>query len=71
MSDFSKVNCNQGLAVIGMRARQAVAFDDRAGGLGRDAESFGNLSVGKLFDRHGDHPGRVMEPEFFVAVSGG
>jgi hypothetical protein len=50
------------------QTRQAVAFDDRARGLGRNAESFGDLSVGKLFDRHGDQPDRVMKLGFFVVL---
>jgi hypothetical protein len=29
-----------------------MALDDGAGGFGGDAEAFGDLSVGEVFDRH-------------------
>ena len=52
MPDLFQVDRGQGLAIIAARARQAMAPDDGARGFGRDAEAFGDLSVGELFDRH-------------------
>jgi len=50
--NLSEVDRGQGFAIVAARARQAVALDDGARGFGRDAEAFGDLSVGELFDRH-------------------
>ena len=41
-----KIDGDQSLAIIGTRARQAMAFDDGARGLARGAEAFSKLVVG-------------------------
>jgi hypothetical protein len=49
-----KINSNQGLTTLVVRARQAVALDDGARPLGRDVETIANLHVGELFE----HPAK-------------
>jgi hypothetical protein len=39
-----KINSDQGLTILVVRARQAVALDDGARALGRDVEAVANLS---------------------------
>jgi hypothetical protein len=53
MPHLVEVDGDQSLAIIRARARQAVALDDGARGLARDAEALGDLGVGELLDRHG------------------
>jgi hypothetical protein len=50
-----KINGNQGLTILVVRARQAVALDDGARPLGRDAEAVANLHVGELFEHPASH----------------
>jgi len=45
-----KINSNQGLAILVLRARQAVALDNSPRSLGRDVEALANLHVGELFE---------------------
>jgi hypothetical protein len=45
-----KINSDQGLTILVVRARQAVALDDGARALGRDVEAVANLYVGELFE---------------------
>ena len=51
-ANLSEIDRGQGFAIVAARARQAVALDEGASGFGRDAEAFGDLSVGELFGRH-------------------
>ena len=54
MPDLLEVDRGQGFAIIAARSRHAMALDDGAGGFSGDAEAFGDLSVGEVFDRHDD-----------------
>jgi hypothetical protein len=56
VTDLFEIDRGQRLAIIRSRTWEAMALDDGARGFGRDAEALGNLSVGKLLDRH-DRPG--------------
>src|SRR5215510_8288422 len=50
-----KINSDQGLTILVVRARQAVALDDGARALGRDVETVANLRVGELFEHPASH----------------
>ena len=50
-----KINGDQGLTILVVRARQAVALDDGARALGRDVEALANLNVGELFEHPASH----------------
>jgi len=50
-----KINSDQGLTILVVRARQAVALDDGARALGRDVEAVANLHVGELFEHPASH----------------
>jgi hypothetical protein len=50
-----KINSDQGLTILVVRARQAVALDDGARSVGRDVEAVANLHVGELFEHPASH----------------
>src|SRR5215470_3880585 len=62
-----KINSDQGLTILVVRARQAVALDDGARALGRDVEAVANLRVGELFEHPASHRPSGWAP-YFVAM---
>src|SRR5262249_47966085 len=50
-----KINSDQGLPILVVRARQAVARDDSACPLRADGEALANLPVGELFEHAASH----------------
>ena len=61
-----KINSNQGLPILVVRARQAVAFDDGARAFGRDVEAGANLHVGELFEHPASHHPSGWAPYFLI-----
>jgi len=59
-----KINSNQGLPILVVRARQAVALDDGARAFGRDVEAGANLHVGELFEHPPSHHPSGWAPYF-------
>src|ERR1700730_6728362 len=50
-----KINSDEGLTILVVRARQAVALDDGARATGRGVEAVANLHVGELFEHPASH----------------
>jgi len=50
-----EIDSDQGSAIVGVRARQAVALDDGARAIGRDVEASADLRVGELFKHRLGH----------------
>src|SRR5207244_13340070 len=65
-----KINGDQGLTILVVRARQAVALDDGARALGRDVEALANLNVGELFEHPASHHPSGWAPYFVVMLVG-
>src|SRR4029077_8904105 len=65
-----KIYSNQGLAILVVRARQAVALDDGARPLRRDAEALGNLHIGELFEHPASPHPSGWAPSFVVLPRG-
>jgi hypothetical protein len=61
-----KINGDQGLPFLVVRARQAVALDDGARALGRDVKALANLHVSELFEHPASHHPSGWAPSFMV-----
>src|SRR5262249_42501612 len=61
-----EINSNEGLPILVVRARQAIALDDGARAFGRDVEAGANLHVGELFEHPPSHHPRGWAPYFVV-----
>ena len=61
-----KINSDQGLTILVVRARQAIALDDGACALGRDVEAVANLRVGELFEHPAGRPPERVGLQFVV-----
>src|SRR5262245_46877817 len=65
-----KINSDQRLPMLVVRARQAVTLDHGARPLGRDVEALGNLHVGELFEHPAGHHPSGWAPSFVVMPRG-
>jgi hypothetical protein len=50
-----EIDSDQGFAIAGVRARQAVALDDGARALGRDFKALADLRVSELLEHSAGH----------------